>query len=205
LSAKAARSVVAARSASAVDLLSGQAVDWIVPLAEPYLRGYVPALEGDASLSGYRFIAPPFARPLKNRGGSARAGSRAAAAGFFVGYLHDPSGFEFLRPQAPECLVFCWIEPASGALHRRLVQAPESLLRGTAEYIRWLTHRLPRFQFCPEERVVLARHASLGDWPPEKWGHLSRNFFIETMCWLVRSALVRRLAAEGESVKSGVL
>ncbi|MGH9792066.1 MAG: hypothetical protein ACRD5W_12725, partial [Candidatus Acidiferrales bacterium] len=33
-------------------------------------------------------------------------------------------------------------------------------------------------------------------WPPEKYQHYSRNFFIETLAWLVRSGLVRRLAAE---------
>jgi hypothetical protein len=34
------------------------------------------------------------------------------------------------------------------------------------------------------------------DWPAGKLRHLSQNFFIETLAWLVRSALVRRLAAE---------
>ena len=35
-------------------------------------------------------------------------------------------------------------------------------------------------------------------WPPEKREHLSRNFFIETLAWLVRSGLVRKLKEEAE-------
>ena len=42
----------------------------------------------------------------------------------------------------------------------------------------------------------MARHASMEDWPPEKRKHLSRNFFIETLAWLVRSGLVRKLREE---------
>jgi len=172
-------------------------LDWIVPLAEPYLRGYTPILESHASLSGYRFIAPGFCAspPSRLHRPSARR-TGTPAAGFFIGFLGQPSGLKFLRSQSPECLVFCWIEPAGGAFHRRLVQDPESLVRHTAEYIRWLTHRPPHFELYPEERAVLVRHASMRDWPPGKLQHLSQNFFIETLAWLVRSALVRRLAAE---------
>ena len=92
--------------------------------------------------------------------------------------------------------MFCWIEPAGSAFHRRLVQEPDSLVRRTAEYIRWLTHRPPRFELFPEECAALVRHASMRDWPSGKLQHMSQNFFIETLAWLVRSALVRRLAAD---------
>jgi hypothetical protein len=33
-------------------------------------------------------------------------------------------------------------------------------------------------------------------WPREKFEHFSRNFFIETLAWLVRSGLVRKLLSE---------
>jgi len=67
------------------------------------------------------------------------------------------------------------------------------LLRKTFEYVRWLTHRPPRFVFHAVELAAMTRHASMRGWPTDKWEHLSRNFFIETLCWLVRSGLVRRL------------
>jgi len=172
-------------------------LDWIVPLAEPYLRGYTPLLESNASLSGYRFLAPGFGVSPRSR--FDQPGTRRAStpsAGFFVGFLGKPSKLTFLQSQPPECLVFCWAEPVGSALHRRLVREPESLVRSTAEYIRWLTHRPPRFELFPEERAALVRHASMRDWPSGKLQHLSQNFFIETLAWLVRSALVRRLAAE---------
>ena len=184
-------------SAAPIDLLSGQNLDWIAPLAEPYLRGYKPVLESGPALAGYHFVAPKFSASRLNwlltRNAPRR---RTPAAGFFVGFLREASRFNFLRSQPPECLVFCWIGPVSSTFHRRLVQAPESVLRQTAEYIRWLTHRPPRFEFFPEENVVLVRHVSIRDWPAGKLTHFSRNFFIETLCWLVRSALVRRLFAE---------
>lgn len=115
---------------------------------------------------------------------------------FFVGYLEDSAGFEFLVPQPPECLVFASIEPVAGAAHAHLVGDEKSLFRHTDEYIRWLTHRPPRFQFFPSERAALIRHFSMREWPPTKWGHFSRNFFIETLAWLVRSGLVKKLLAE---------
>jgi hypothetical protein len=164
-----------------------------VPLAEPYLRGYAPVLESISSLSGYRFLVPGFVAPY-------RLGARrkhTLSAGFFLGFLDNSSALPFLRCDPPECLVFCWIQPAGSAFHRRLVQKPESLVRRSAEYIRWLTHRPPRFELFPEECAALVRHASMRDWPSEKLRHMSQNFFIETLAWLVRSALVRRLAADG--------
>jgi hypothetical protein len=171
-------------------------LDWIVPLAEPYLRGYAPLLESNASLRGYRFRAlGSGAPPRSSLAGPGVRHAPAPSAGFFVGFLEQSSGLAHLRSQPPECLVFCWIEPAGSAFHRRLVQEPNSLVRRTAEYIRWLTHRPPRFELFPEECAALVRHASMRDWPAGKLQHMSQNFFIETLAWLVRSALVRRLAA----------
>jgi hypothetical protein len=139
-------------------------------------------------------VAPGF--PAAAAGRAAGPGARrrrTPAVGFFLGFLEDAAALPFLRCDPPECLVFCFVEPA--ALHRRLVREPESLVRRTAEYIRWLTHRPPRFELFPEEPAALVRHASMRDWPAGKLQHMSQNFFIETLAWLVRSALVRRLAA----------
>lgn len=69
------------------------------------------------------------------------------------------------------------------------------MFRGIFTYIGWLTHRIPRFVFCEDGRLAMVRHASMREWPAAKHGHLSRNFFIETMAWLVRSGLVKRLLA----------
>jgi len=171
--------------------------DWIVPLAEPYLRGYIPRVERSAALRGYRFLAPGSGAAPPARG-SARDARRSprVSAGFFAGFVADSSGLAFLNPQPPECVVFCFVEPVGSTFHRRLVEEPESLVRRTAEYIRWLTHRPPRFEFFAGEPAALVRHTSMREWPRSKHQHLSRNFFIETLAWLVRSALVRRLAAE---------
>ena len=185
---KSATALATRKPAAPLGLAPNRYLDWIATLAEPYLRGYMPIPESGPSLSGYRFLAPGFSSSQRKR----------ASAGFFLGFLGPAPEFAFLRPQPPECLVFCWAGPAGGAFHRRLVQAPESPLRRTAEYIRWLTHRPPRFEFFPEEQIVLVRHISMDGWPSEKLEHLSKNFFIETLCWLVRSGLVRRLAAEGK-------
>ena len=169
--------------------------DWIVPLAEPYLRGYVPAAERSAALAGYRFFAPGSA-VLRRSTGAPKRRTAQPSTGFFVGYLLGDKGVSFLRPEPPECLVFWFAEPVGGALHRRLAGGPQSLARRTAEYIRWLTHRPPRFELFENQRILLVRHDSMRLWPQEKIEHLSRNFFIETLAWLVRSALVRRLPEE---------
>jgi len=42
----------------------------------------------------------------------------------------------------------------------------------------------------------MARHGSMRVWPANKYQHLSQNFFIETLAWLVRSGLVRKLKEE---------
>ncbi|HVA95913.1 MAG TPA: hypothetical protein VNI36_13540 [Candidatus Dormibacteraeota bacterium] len=156
---------------------------WIRTLAAPYLRGYRPVAESRGPLRGYRFLAPSIA------GAKSRAG-------FFVGYLGEPESYEFLQPLAPESIVFAFLEPAGSASHRRLVAQEGSLLRKTMEYIGWLTHRPPRFVFFDDRDVVLVRHFPMRVWPPDKHQHFSRNFFIETLAWLVRSGLVSKLASE---------
>jgi len=82
------------------------------------------------------------------------------------------------------------------ASYRHLVTAEGSLLRRTAEYIGWLTHRPPRFALFENRSVVLIRHFSMREWPPQKYQHYSGNFFVETLAWLVRSGLVRKLISE---------
>lgn len=157
-------------------------------MAEPYLRGYRAVAERHGSLRGYWFL-----RPTPRR---AKVQKRTPALGFFVGYLIRGNDYAFLSPEPPECLVFAFVQPGGGPLHRRLVRQRESLLRKTFEYIRWLTHRPPRFSFYENELPAMVRHLSMRDWPRDKYEHYSRNFFIETLAWLVRSALVRKLLAE---------
>lgn len=158
-----------------------QDITWIRTLAAPYLRGYRPASVTEGPLRGYRFIA------------RRKAGANSAA-GFFVGYLLNPEGHEFLKPDPPECLVYAFVEPVDSAFYRRMVTANGSLLRWTTEYIGWLTHRPPRFALFDGERAVLVRHCPMREWPPRKIQHISRNFFIESLAWLVRSGLVSKLA-----------
>jgi hypothetical protein len=138
--------------------------------------------ERHGGLRGYRFLARVSAGNLMR-------------CGFFVGYLVRDTHFGFLQPQSPECIVFVFVEAVGGEAHRRLVVAEGSLLRRTAEYIRWLTHRPPRFVFFDDQSVVLVRHFPTREWPQEKQEHYARNFFIETLAWLVRSGLVKRLLA----------
>jgi hypothetical protein len=167
--------------------------EWIPSLAEPYLRGYVPQFESGNSLLGYRFLtqsSAPSSRPRKT------SGSHNPSAGFFIGYLLDKSKSPFPKAAPPEFLVLCFIEPIGGRLHRRLVSEPESLMRRTAEYIRWLTHRPPRFELFDAEHAALVRHIPTTAWPATRTEHYARNFTIETLAWLVRSALVRRLPNE---------
>ncbi len=159
---------------------------WIRTLATPYLRGYRALAETRGSLRGYRFVA---------RGKDGIRSSR----GFFVGYLLEPAQHEFLQPSPPECLVFAFLERVQSASYQRLVAAEGSLLRRTFEYIGWLTHRRPRFEFFDDRPVVLVRHFSMKPWPLEKYPHFSRNFFIETLAWLVRSGLVSKLTSSSRS------
>jgi len=164
------------------------AIAWIRPLAQPYLRGYRPLAQKN-SLCGYWFLHSRSARP-------AAATAAHPAFGFFVGYLTGAEGFAYLKPSPPECLVSAFIAPIGNPLHRRLVADSDSLMRKTATYIRWLTHHPPPFALYDSESLALIRHLSMRDWPRHKYEHFSRNFYIETLAWLVRSALVRRLLAE---------
>lgn len=152
-------------------------VEWIEPLAEPYLRGYRARKQSSGALRGWWFHSP-----------------RGKSQGFFVGYLLEDTKWKFLQPDPPECVVFAFVEPLKGAAHRRLVAVKDSPVRKIFEYIRWLTHRPPRFQFFENQLPAMIRHTSMRAWPAEKYEHYSRNFFIETLAWLVRSGLVKKLA-----------
>jgi hypothetical protein len=167
---------------------------WIRDLAKPYLRGFKPVAESGGALDGWWFLRATPGSTSRPAGLS--AAPRRPAVGFFVGYLNNESGFEYLAPAPPECLVFASVHPVGGPLYRRLVAEAGAPLRETFTYIRWLTHRPPRFQFFERELVAMVRHNSMRGWAPDRREHLSRNFFIETLAWLVRSGLVRRLAAE---------
>jgi hypothetical protein len=172
---------------------------WVLELASPYLKGYIPVTAREDGLTGYWFIAhtPAEFKSMAANNSALRAAKSHPQIGFFVGYLtKGAENFAFLHPEPPECLVFAWISPANGAAHERLVHQQGSLVRKTFEYIRWLTHRPPRFVFHEGEAAAMARHASMKEWPAGKREHLSRNFFIETLAWLVRSGLVRKLRKE---------
>lgn len=132
------------------------------------------------SLRGYRFSTPNKPAAVKH-------------SGFFVGYVVEPKGYEFLNAAPPECIVFAFTDSPGTARYRELVAREDSLLRKTAEYIGWLTHRPPRFAFFDHRAVTLVRHFSMRSWPEAKHAHYSRNFFIETLAWLVRSGLVAKL------------
>ncbi len=163
--------------------LNLHSITWVRELARPYLRDYRPLRANQDGLHGFWFAS----------------GSRSidwTEYGFFVGYLADSRAWPFLSAEPPECLVFAYVRPIGGAAHESLVGAPDGLVRRTFEYIRWLTHRPPRFQFFDDQLPALIRHRSMREWPSDKHEHFSRNFFIETLAWLVRSGLVRRLAAE---------
>jgi hypothetical protein len=167
-----------------------RAVAWIRDLARPYLKGYEPALESKGPLRGYRF-----SRAL-GRGKKARAG-------FFAGFLLTPRGFESFEPAPPECVLFAFVDPPGSALHERLVAHSGSLLRSTHEYISWLTHHPPRFQFSATAPAGLVRHLPVSCWPEGRRAHYANNFLIEGLAWLVRSGLVRRLAAEAAESAAG--
>jgi hypothetical protein len=169
---------------------------WIPSLAEPYLRGYASTFESGNSLLGWRFLAQRSAASPTSRKKARLPASETGAAGFFIGYLLDHRGLPFLKSTPPEFLVFCFVEPLGGRLHRRLVSEPDSLMHRTAEYIRWLTHHPPRFELFTEEKAALIRHVPTQQWPASRTEHYARNFAIETLAWLVRSALVRRLPSE---------
>lgn len=173
--------------------------DWIGPLAQPYLRGYRARAASPADgLRGWWFLVPgQAARAARIAGAKPSARNKLSPQiGFFVGYLADSAAFSFLPCSAPECAVFAFVRPRHSAAHRRLISAEGALVRRTFTYIRWLTHRPPRFQFFERELPALIRHRPLSDFPAQRHEHFARNFFIETLAWLVRSGLVRKLAEE---------
>ncbi|MDE3136057.1 MAG: hypothetical protein KGL59_05760 [Acidobacteriota bacterium] len=167
-----------------------RAVGWIRDLARPYLKGFDPALESSDSLHGYRF---------------SRAAGRGKKvhAGFFAGFLIASRGFETFEPAPPECVLFAYVGPPGSVPHKQLVAQPGSLFRSTHEYISWLTHHPPRFQFSASAPVGLVRHLPVSCWPEGRRAHYAKNFLIEGMAWLVRSGLVRRLAAEAAASSTG--
>jgi hypothetical protein len=187
-----------ARSGKRVRKTSRDSLAWIRTLAAPYLKGYAPVAAHGGSLQGYWFVASPQARLRRGSTPAGKAPASGQSAGFFVGYMTDGETYPSFKPEPPECLVFVWISPVDGPLHRQLVTQPGSPVRKTFEYIRWLTHRPPRFVFHEKELPVMVRRGSMRVWPAEKHAHLSRNFFIETLAWLVRSGLVRQLQEEAD-------
>ncbi len=166
---------------------------WIADLAEPYLRGYEAREAKEEELSGYWFAAPPRAGAAPLTKSPSGPNLDSAPYGFFAGYLKAAGRYDYLNAAVPECLIFAWFAAPRGADHARLVEAPGSLLRKTHTYIGWLTHRPPRFELHTEQFITLVRHRTMLDWPKEKHEHFSRNFFIETLAWLVRSGLVKKL------------
>lgn len=158
-------------------------VAWVRELARPYLKGFSPAVESTGTLRGYRFSR------------TAGKGKRARI-GFFAGFLLDSDGFEFFEPAPPECVLFAFVHSPGSALHKRLVARPQSLFRSTHEYISWLTHHPPRFQFSAKAPAALMRHLPVSCWPEGRRAHYASNFLTEGLAWLVRSGLVRHLAEE---------
>jgi hypothetical protein len=171
---RASKQKTAPREAAPLNL----SINWIRPLAEPYLRGYLAKSERADGLRGFSFSLKPH--------------SGKGVLGFFVGFLIEPGAYAHLKPAAPECLIFAFVEPVGGSLHRAQVSNAKGTLRWTSGYIGWLTHRPPRFQLYETERAALIRHASMRGCPAGKIQHLAGNFFTETLAWLVRSGLVRR-------------
>jgi hypothetical protein len=169
-------------------------IAWIETLARPYLRGFLPLPQRSENLSGYWFLHPS-AGPKQALQIPHLRKPTSPAVGFFLGHAYSSASLQFLSLEPPECIAFAFVSPIGSGLHETLVAREGSLLRSTYTYIGWLTHRRPRFVFHPDQSVVLTRHTPMCSWPPAKHTHLSRNFYIETLCWLVRSALVRKFLA----------
>jgi hypothetical protein len=156
------------------------------------LRGFQPIPQSSGALRGCWFVRFGQSTPVEL---TANHPAAKPEAGFFVGYIVGEGAFAEIEPAPPECMAGAFVAPAGGALHCQLVGAPDSLFRDIFTYIGWLTHRKPRFVFSEEGQLALVRHASMREWPSSQRHHLSRNFFIETLAWLVRSGLVKRLLA----------
>jgi hypothetical protein len=169
---------------------------WVRELATPYLRGYRAMPERSQSLRGFWFLHPKAAHPAISPTASPNSNGIPESIGFFIGYLLEDTGFTYLTPKPPECIFFAFVAPPGGDAHRRLVAAQGSLVRKMFEYIRWLTHRPPRFVFHEQKLAIMTRHQSMRDWPRGKHDHFSRNFFIESLAWMVRSGLVAKFLEE---------
>jgi hypothetical protein len=169
---------------------------WVRETAAPYLRGYRAMPERSQSLRGFWFLHPKAARPAISPPACPTPGDHPESIGFFIGYLLEDSDFAYLTPEPPECIFFAFVAPPGSDAHQRLVAAQGSLVRKMFEYIRWLTHRPPRFVFHEQGLAIMTRHQSMHDWPREKLDHLSRNFFIESLAWMVRSGLVAKFLQE---------
>ncbi len=177
-------------------LLARLDVPSVCSLAEPYLRGFQPVRENRGGLYGYWFLRRGERPAVTNFSGKKLVAKHATEMGFFVGYLLRLGAIPELGVQPPECLVGACILPVGSARHRALVAANDSMVRKIQVYIGWLTHRPPRFALFEDGLLALVRHTSMSTWPRGKYRHLSRNFFIESLAWLVRSGLVAKLLAE---------
>src|SRR5258706_12478754 len=161
---------------------------WIRTLAAPYPRGYSAVPETRGGLRGNRFLASGANLARERRG-------------FFVGYIVEGANHQYLQPQPPECVVFASVEPVGSATYRHLV-TQKRIAAAPNGGVGWLRHRPPRFALFEKRDTVLIRHLSMREWPPEKYQHFSGNFFIETLAWLVRSGLVKKLCeASGNARK----
>ncbi len=176
--------------------LDPEPLGWVREVAAPYLRGYRALPERSQSLRGFWFLHPKAARPAISSPACPKPGDHPESIGFFIGYLLEDTAFAYLTPTPPECVFFAFVAPPGSDAHQRLVAAQGSLVRKMFEYIRWLTHRPPRFVFHEQGLAIITRHQSMHDWPREKLDHLSRNFFIEALAWMVRSGLVARFLQE---------
>jgi hypothetical protein len=155
-------------------------MSWIRPLATPCLSGYSASAVTGGPLHGYRFVVPG-------------KGLAKSSAGFFVGYLLEAEGYEFLRPVVPECIVLAIVEPVGSEFHEAMVARGESPVRKAAEYLGRLTPRPPRFSFFEHREIVMARHVSMKDWPAGKQQQYARDFFTGTLAWLLSSGIIAKL------------
>jgi len=152
---------------------------WLRELAAGYLTEFPRvSAERRGGLRGFRFT---------RRVGRSRAG-------FFVGFLTRRSRDLPFALGPPECAVFAFVEPLRGSLHARLVRSADALFPVSYGFITKYTARQPRFELHEERSAALIRHVPLRAFPPGAREKHARNFFMETLAILQRSALVERLA-----------
>ncbi len=160
------------------------ACPWLPELASGYLPQYRRVPQCRADQWGYGFQAQ-------------RGRSRA---GIFVGFMTRPPGWP-LGPFAPafrppECLVYAFVEPATGPLHRQLVGAPGSLFRLSYALLTKYTARRPRWEFYEEQGPALVRRLAVADFPRSRREKYALNFFMESLALVVRSGLPDSLARQ---------